>query len=60
MAHAAAHVIVADESPAPAVLLVDDEPKLVRTLRRMIEPEGFRVLEAGERGAISAQLRHEP
>ncbi len=60
MAHAAAHVIVADENPAPAVLLVDDEPNLVRALRRMIEPEGFRVLEAGERAAINAQLRQEP
>ncbi len=44
----------------PAVLLVDDEAPLLRTLRRMIAPEGFEVREATEPAAVAEQLRLEP
>ncbi len=41
-------------------MIVDDDPQLVRTLRRMIEPEGFRVHEATDRAEVTAELVHDP
>ena len=41
-------------------MIVDDDPQLVRTLRRMIEAEGFRVHEATDRAEVTAELVHDP
>ena len=42
------------------VLLVDDEPRLVRSLRRLIEAEGFDVCEAADWPQAERELRSEP
>src|SRR5262245_44876914 len=42
------------------VLVADDEPALVRVLRRQLERSGYTVLEAGDPGLVRAQLAHEP
>ncbi len=60
MARGAAHALTSAQDRIPAVLVVDDEPQLVRTLRRMIEPEGFRVQEATDRAGVTAELVHDP
>lgn len=60
MAHEAAHVLAGTENRFPAVLIVDDEPKVVRFLRRMLQPEGFQVYEAEDRASVTPQLHQEP
>jgi two-component system KDP operon response regulator KdpE len=42
--------------PAPAILIVEDEPEIRRFLRASLAAEGYRVIEAagGERGVIDA------
>jgi two-component system, NtrC family, nitrogen regulation response regulator NtrX len=45
-----------DELPAPAVLLVDDEKNIRRTLRMVLEGEGYHVLEADSAAAAEAVL----
>jgi len=47
-------------SPGSRVLVADDEPALVRGLRRQLERGGYAVLEAGDAGLVRAQLAHEP
>jgi DNA-binding NtrC family response regulator len=44
----------------PRVLVADDDAALVRMLRRMLEPEGFCVLEAGSGADVRAELENEP
>jgi DNA-binding NtrC family response regulator len=52
---------LAHDAPArPRVLIVDDEPELVRMLGRMLEPEGFEVLEASDPSEMSRKLELEP
>jgi len=52
---------LAHDAPArPRVLIVDDEPELVRMLGRMLEPEGFEVLEARDAGEMARQLERQP
>jgi two-component system KDP operon response regulator KdpE len=48
-------------APAPAILVVEDEPEIRRFLRTSLSAEGYRVVEAenGERGAIEAGT-HKP
>jgi len=60
MARGAAHALGSAEDRTPAVLIVDDEPELVRMLRRMIESEGFRVYEASDRSGVASETVHEP
>ncbi|MBV8501292.1 MAG: response regulator, partial [Paucibacter sp.] len=45
------HDLAADE-PAPAILFVDDEPSILSALRRLVRPQGYRVLlaESGRAG----------
>ncbi|HEY2336391.1 MAG TPA: response regulator [Burkholderiales bacterium] len=47
--------------PAPAILIVEDEPEIRRFLRASLAAEGYRVVEAagGERGVIDA-ASHKP
>ncbi len=47
-------------SSVPRVLVADDEPGLVRGLRRQLERGGYAVLEASDVGLVRAQLAHEP
>src|SRR5258705_11211458 len=47
-------------SAAPRVLVADDEPGLVRGLRRQLERGGYAVLEASDVALVRAQLVHEP
>jgi two-component system response regulator HydG len=42
------------------ILLVDDEPRLVRSLRRLLEPAGYDVRDATDRGAVTEELEREP
>jgi two-component system response regulator HydG len=42
------------------VLVIDDEPALVRMLRRVLEAAGHEVIEALEEGAVVASLAAEP
>jgi signal transduction histidine kinase/CheY-like chemotaxis protein len=46
-------------SPAPLVLVVDDEPQVVRFLRATLPAQGYRVVEAGtgEQGIVEASTR---
>ena len=60
MAQGALHSFAAGESRAPSVLIADDEEKLMRAVRRLIESDGFRVLEAADTAGMREQLRHEP
>ena len=41
---------------APCILVVDDEPAIRRLIRRCLEPEGFRVVEAGSAASAKASL----
>jgi two-component system alkaline phosphatase synthesis response regulator PhoP len=41
------------------ILVVDDEPKIVKTLRAYLEEAGYRVLAAGDGRAALAAFRHE-
>ena len=43
-------------SPVPRVLVADDEPGLVRGLRRQLERGGYAVLEASDVALVRAQL----
>ncbi len=57
------HAVRAASGPTPGqptVLLVDDEPGLVRSLRRLIEPEGFAVREASDAPGLMRELSSEP
>jgi two-component system, NtrC family, response regulator HydG len=47
-------------SSAARVLVADDEPALVRALRRQLERGGYSVLEAHDPSLVRAQLAHEP
>src|SRR5258705_4578551 len=47
-------------STAARVLVADDEPALVRVLRRQLERGGYSVLEAHDPALVRAQLSHEP
>jgi DNA-binding NtrC family response regulator len=47
-------------SPVPRVLVADDEPGLVRGLRRQLERGGYAVLEASDVALVRAQLAQEP
>jgi two-component system, NtrC family, response regulator HydG len=47
-------------STVSRVLVADDEPALVRALRRQLERGGYSVLEASDPGLVRAQLAHEP
>ncbi|MBW2281180.1 MAG: response regulator, partial [Deltaproteobacteria bacterium] len=40
--------------------MVDDEAPLLRTLRRLLEPEGFHVHEAADAASVSHELASEP
>jgi two-component system KDP operon response regulator KdpE len=46
-------------SPAPLVLVVDDEPQVVRFLRATLPAQGYRVIEAanGNQGLVEASTR---
>ena len=46
-------------SPAPVVLVVDDEPQVVRFLRATLPAQGYRVIEAatGQQGIVEASTR---
>ena len=44
----------------PTLLLVDDEPQLVRSLRRLIEPEGFTIREASGGPEMARELEAQP
>jgi len=44
----------------PRVLIVDDEAELVRTLGRLLEPEGFDVLEARDASELAHELEQQP
>src|SRR5262245_27174072 len=44
----------------PRVLVADDEPAIVRGLRRQLERGGYSVLEASDVGLVRAQLAQEP
>ncbi|MFN2286082.1 MAG: response regulator, partial [Anaerolineae bacterium] len=41
------------------ILVVDDEPKIVKQARDYLERSGYRVLEAGDGKTALAQMRHE-
>ena len=45
---------------SPTVLVVDDDPALVRSLRRRLESEGLDVRDAGDAGAVARELEREP
>jgi two-component system response regulator HydG len=60
MAEGPTQVVAGDDTRFPTVLLVDDEPQLVRALHRLIAPEGFRVSEAADVTAMVDALRHQP
>ena len=47
-------------STVSRVLVADDEPGLVRALRRQLERSGYAVLEASDAALVRAQLAHEP
>jgi len=47
-------------SAGSRVLVADDEPAIVRGLRRQLERGGYAVLEAGDVGLVRAQLAQEP
>jgi two-component system response regulator HydG len=47
-------------APLPAVAVADDDPALVRMLRRMLEPEGFAVAEAADAPGLRALLPAAP
>ncbi len=48
-------------APRPPILVVDDDPKIVRLVRAYLEREGFRVVEAGDgRTALAAVALEEP
>ena len=47
-------------SAGSRVLVADDEPAIVRGLRRQFERGGYAVLEAGDVGLVRAQLAQEP
>jgi CheY-like chemotaxis protein len=38
----------------PRILVVDDDPNLRTAIRRMLEPEGFEIEEASDRGPRAA------
>ncbi len=60
MSHAV-RAAASDRTPGqPTVLLVDDEPGLMRSLRRLIEPEGFAVREANDAPGLMRELASEP
>ncbi|MCH6561950.1 MAG: response regulator [Myxococcales bacterium] len=44
----------------PSVLLVDDEQPMLRTLRRMIQPEGYDVRDACDAATFSTALAEQP
>jgi DNA-binding NtrC family response regulator len=44
----------------PWVLVADDEPPVVRVLRRLLEGDGYHVLEAYSREEALEQLQHDP
>jgi len=44
----------------PSVLLVDDEQPMLRTLRRMIQPEGYDVRDACDAATFSTELEGQP
>ena len=52
-------LLVADV-PETRVLVIDDEPGLVRMLRRLLEEAGHEVMEALEEAAVIAALEAEP
>ncbi len=47
-------------SSGTRVLIADDEPSIVRVLRRQLERDGFEVVEATDVGRLRAQLAREP
>ena len=47
-------------SPRPRVLLVDDKPAQLRSLRHQLELEGYEGLEASDPTSLMAQLVHDP
>ena len=44
----------------PRILLVDDEPGPLRSLRRGLDLQGYEELQASDRASLMAQLVHEP
>ncbi len=46
-------------TPSPLVLVVDDEPRIIRFVRVNLEMEGFRVIEAGDGLAAVVQVREQ-
>jgi two-component system response regulator HydG len=60
MPTAPAHAPTAADVPTSRVLIIEDEPGLVRMLRRMIEAAGHDVIEALEDQAVVAALEEEP
>jgi DNA-binding NtrC family response regulator len=56
LASAAPHAF----GPASRVLVADDEPRIVRLLRRLVEQEGFEVLEAYDREGVLEQIENAP
>ena len=60
MLDASGNDVSGSASTTPSVLLVDDEAPLLRTLRRLLEPEGFDVHEAGDAASVSHELASEP
>jgi two-component system alkaline phosphatase synthesis response regulator PhoP len=52
-------VQVYDDGPVRTVLVVDDEPEIVRILRDYLERAGFKVLTASDGGAAVAAARRE-
>ena len=47
--------------PYPSqVLVVDDEPAIRQLLRRILEPEGYRVSEAGDGSEALRKLKAQP
>ncbi len=47
-------------SARPRVLVADDEPRLVRSLRRQVEGGGYEVLEAPDAASVRKQLSRDP
>jgi two-component system response regulator HydG len=60
MDQVAAQAIAGGTTRPPAVLVVDDDPKVLRALRRLIEPQGFRVCEAADATALYHELQSQP
>jgi DNA-binding NtrC family response regulator len=60
MADGSREEIVSNPASAPSVLLVDDDPALIRALRRLIEPEGFSCRDAHDVQSVATALESEP